>query len=416
MRPLADAQRDVLSTVPALGAVDVSVWDAAGLVLASPITAPHDVPPFTNSAMDGYAVVAADTAGPPVELEVVEDVAAGHVAAGSVSAGRAIKIMTGAPVPAGADAVVKVEDTEPGEGSVRVLASVASGTAVRPAGGDLAAGDHVFDAGTRLTARHLAVLASIGVAAPSVARRPVVALMSTGDEVRPPETAQLAPGQIRDSNRPLLRTLLHDLGVEVLDLGIIGDDEDLLRETVERAAAEADAVITSGGVSMGEYDHVKIVLRSLGNIEFWQVAMQPAKPFAFGMIDGTPLFGLPGNPVSSMVAFEQFARPALLHMMGATAVFRPQVTGTFDGSLATDPVKTVFSRVAVRDDSGALVAVPSGGQSSNVLSALARADAFAVIPVGTGAVSSGDEVTLEMFRWPESRPASAVLSDGGGSA
>ncbi|MDH3500584.1 MAG: molybdopterin molybdotransferase MoeA, partial [Acidimicrobiia bacterium] len=250
MRPLAEAQRDVLVTVPLIEVVNVPLDQAAGLVLASPVTAPHDVPPFTNSAMDGYAVIAADVRNPPVELTVTEDVAAGHVASGTVTTGTAIKIMTGAPVPAGADSVVKVEDTEPGPGRVTILAAVEEGTAVRPAGGDLAAGAAVFDAGTRLTARHLAVLASLGVASPTVRRRPRVALMSTGDEVRPPETADLSPGQIRDTNRPLLSRVLAELGVVVLDLGIIRDDEALLRSTVARAAAEADAIFTSGGVSM----------------------------------------------------------------------------------------------------------------------------------------------------------------------
>ena len=409
MRPLADAQRDVLRTVPMTDLAEVALADAGGLCLAFDVTAPHDVPPFTNSAMDGYAVRAADVAVPPVDLTVLEDVAAGYVAGGRVEPGAAIKIMTGAPIPGGADSVVKVEDTEPGEGTVRILASVDVGTAVRPAGGDLEAGAHVFSAGTRLTARHLAVLASLGVGRPTVRRRPKIAIMSTGDEVLPPETEELAPGQIRDTNRPLLRRMLADLGVDVLDLGIIEDDESLLRSTVEQAAADADAIFTSGGVSMGEYDLVKAVLATLGDIEFWQVAMQPAKPFAFGMIRGTPLFGLPGNPVSVMVAFEQFARPALLHMIGSERLFRPHVPGVLDEPLLTDPIKTVFSRVEVDVRDGVFHARPSGGQSSNVLSALAAADAFAVVPVGVGDVASGEEVTLEMFTWPERRTAAEVV-------
>jgi molybdopterin molybdotransferase len=409
VRPLADAQRDVLGAVPALPEVDVSLVEAAGLVLAKAVVAPSDVPPFANSAMDGYAVIAADTAGPPVTLTVLEDVPAGSVASGAVRAGTAIKIMTGAPVPVGADAIVRVEDTEPGEGSVVVRASVDPGTSVRPAGGDVGAGQPVFEPGTRISPPHLAVLASLGLPSIRVRRRPKVAIMSTGDEVRAPDTAELAPGQIRDTNRPLLRALLAELGAEVVDLGIIPDDEETLRSAVERAAGEADAIFTSGGVSMGEYDLVKIVLRTLGTIDFWQVAMQPAKPFAFGHIDGTPLFGLPGNPVSVMVAFEQFARPALLHMMGAERVFRPRVTGTMAEAINTDPAKTVFSRVAVASGPEGFVARPSGGQSSNVISALANADAFAVVPVGIGACEIGDQVDLEMFRWPEQRTVREVL-------
>ena len=359
--------------------------------------------------MDGYAVRAADVAETPIELKVLQDLAAGYVAEAEVTPGTAIKIMTGAPMPAGADAGVKVEDTEGGDGFVRILASVEPGTAVRPAGGDLRAGTEVFGPGTRLTARHLAVLASLGVAHPPVRRRPIVALMSTGDEVQPPETELLRPGQIRDTNRPLLRQSLEELGVEILDLGIIPDDEQTLRSAVARAAAEADAIFTSGGVSMGEYDLVKAVLSTLGDIEFWQVAMQPAKPFAFGLIDATPLFGLPGNPVSVMVAFEQFARPALLHMMGAERVFRPQIPGVMEEAVTTDPAKTVFTRVQVEVVDGIFHARSSGGQGSNVLSALAAADAFGVVPVGTGRVEAGEPITLEMFTWPERRTAAEVI-------
>ena len=408
MRPLADAQRDVLAAVPPLPTVTVPVDDALGLVLAAAIKAPHDVPPFTNSAMDGYAVVGADVQVVPVDLEVLEDVAAGHVASVSVSPGQAIKIMTGAPVPAGADTIVKVEDTTPGDRTVRILASTPVGTAMRLAGGDLGVNDPVFDMGERLSARHLAVLASLGVS-PSVARRPVVAVLSTGDEVLAPDAAELAPGQIRDTNRPLIKALLAELGADVLDLGIVGDDADALRACLASGAAEADAILTSGGVSMGEYDLVKIILRELGTIDFWKVAMQPAKPFAFGHIDGVPLFGLPGNPVSVMVAFEQFARPALLKMMGSELVFRPQLLATADEPWPTDPAKTVFTRAAVEYRDGEAFVRPSGGQMSNVLSALARADAFAVIPVGIGPVGMGDTVTVELFRVPESRSLSEVL-------
>ena len=402
MRPLAEAQADVLGAVSALDAITVPVDEANGLALAHAVIAPHDVPPFSNSAMDGYAVIGSDVQSTPVDLIVLEDVAAGHVAVGAVVPGHAIKIMTGAPVPPGADTIVKVEDTEPGDGTVRILAPAALGTAVRPAGGDVQAGDPVFDAGNRLTPRHLAVLASIGVS-PTVHRRPKVAVLSTGDEVLPPDAAVLGPGQIRDTNRTLLKGLLSELGVEILDLGIVGDDPEELHGALARGATEADAILTSGGVSMGEYDLVKIILRELGTIDFWKVAMQPAKPFAFGHINGTPLFGLPGNPVSVMVAFEQFARPALLKMMGSTAVFRPQHYAIAATGWSTDPTKTVFTRVSVDHTDATPTVTPSGGQMSNVLSALAAASAFARIPVGVGEVAAGDTVTIELFRVPESR-------------
>ena len=309
MRSLEQAQRDVLSAVPLLPALEVPVWEALGLALAGPVVAPHDVPPFTNSAMDGYAVLGADVEEGPVTLRLLEDVPAGYVAEQVVRPGTAIKIMTGAPMPEGADTVVKVEDTEPLPDGVRIMAATPTATAVRLAGGDLEAGDPVFAAGERLTAPHLAVLASLGVS-PRVRRRPRVAMLSTGDEVLPPETEDLGPGQIRDTNRPLLAAMLDELGVEVVDLGIVGDDADVLRNTLEQGAREADMVLTSGGVSMGEYDLVKIILRELGTVEFWKVAMQPAKPFAFGHIEGTPLLGLPGNPVS--VRWRSSSSPARL--------------------------------------------------------------------------------------------------------
>jgi len=408
MKPLADAQRDVLAAMPELPVVDEPLGSALGLVTARRVVAPADVPPFTNSAMDGYAVIAADLAGVPVRLEVLEDVPAGSVATRAVRPGAAIKIMTGAPLPDGADAVVPVEDTRPGDGSVEIMAAVPAGASVRPAGGDLAAGAPVLEAGVRLGPAHLGMLASLGVPLPPVRRRPVAAVMSTGDEVLPPE-ADLSPGKIRDSNRPMLRALLAEVGAEVVDLGIVGDDATALQAALAEGAERADIVITSGGVSMGEYDLVKAVLAELGEVDFWQVAMQPAKPFAFGTVAGTPLFGLPGNPVSSMVAFEQFVRPGLLRMMGATRLFRPRVPGVLDDEADTNPEKTVFLRVTTRFADGRWRAALSGGQASNVLSALAAADAFAVIPVGTGLVTAGSEVDLEMFRWPETRTAAEAL-------
>ena len=403
MIPLEHARSRVLAGIEPFTPERVRLWHALGLVLAEDVVAPGDVPPFANSAMDGYAVRAADTERVPVVLPVVEDLAAGHVASAVLEAGTAIKIMTGAPLPEGADAVVPVEDTEQQGEAVRVLAPVVAGSSVREAGGDVRAGATVFTAGTRLTPPHLGVLSAVGVAAPLVRRRPRVGIMSTGDEVRPPETNRLLPGQIRDANRPLLGGLLADLGVETHDYGIVADDAGRLRATLRRAAAETDAVLTSGGVSMGDYDLVKQIVTELGDVALWKVAMQPAKPFAYGRIDGTPFFGLPGNPVSVLVAFEQFARPALLTMMGARRILRPRVTGRAAVSFATPEDKTAFIRVNARWVDGGWFVEPSGGQASNVLSAAAQADAFAVIPVGVGRVAEGDVVTLEMFRWPEDR-------------
>ena len=404
MKPLAAARREVLSAMRLLPVLEVPLDQAQGLALASDVIAPHAVPSFANSAMDGYAVRVADVADPPVELHISEDVPAGHVASGSVRSGSVIKIMTGAPIPDGAEAVVKVEDTQPVPGGrVRILASVAMGTAVRPAGGDLAEGQLVMPAGVRLGPVHLGVLATIGVSAPQVRRRARVAVLSTGDELFPADAQSLPPGGIRDSNRPLLKGLLSDVGVEIVDMGIIPDQEDRLRAALKEASAAADVTVTSGGVSMGEYDLVKQVLSSLGDVGLWKVAMQPAKPFAFGLIHGTPLFGLPGNPVSALVAFEQFVRPSLLKMMGARALFRPRVPAVAGHSLRTNPEKTVFVRVVVDLEGGRMVARSSGGQGSNVLSAAAVANGMAVVPRGVASVGEGEPVAVEMLRSPETR-------------
>ncbi len=334
--------------------------------------------------MDGYAVRAEDVESAPVDLTVIEDVPAGRVATRSLVPGTAIKIMTGAPIPEGADAVVRVEDTSQSGDIVTIMIGVPAGTSVRRAGGDVEAGTEVIGSGIRLAAAHIGVLANLGIAELAVHRRPRVALASTGDELVPVDGPALGPGQIRDSNRPMLAAMLTELGVQVIDLGRIPDDAAALREAIASGVEAADVIVTSGGVSMGEYDLVKKVLGELGNIEFWQVAMQPAKPFAFGTIGGKPLFGLPGNPVSSFVAFEQFVRPGLLKMMGARSLFRPRVQGRTRVKLSTDPEKTVFVRVRTSTEGEVRWCAPSGGQSSNVLSAVVAGDAFAVVPEGTG--------------------------------
>ena len=258
MKPLSHAQREVLESVTPLPVEHIDLVAAAGLALAEPIVALHDLPPFANSAMDGYAVLAADVADTPVVLDVLEDVAAGSVPTKVVTPGSAIKIMTGAPMPQGADTIVPVEDTEPAPSSVRILASWPVGASVRPAGDDVTSGTTVLNVGERLTAARLGVCASLGYHSPLVRRRPRVAIMSTGDEIVPPETAELAPGKIRDANRFTLRGNLEELGAEVVDFGIVGDDADSLKETFAAAAASADVVVSSGGVSMGEYEYCAV--------------------------------------------------------------------------------------------------------------------------------------------------------------
>jgi len=402
MIPLEEARSEVLSSVGLLGTERVPIWEALGRVLATEAISPEDVPPFANSAMDGFAVRGGDVVSAGSVLEVIGDLPAGSETDLEVGPGQAIKIMTGAPMPHGADTVVRVEETSTEGSKVTVSSVVEKGTSVRRAGGDVAEGQTVFAAGTRLTPMHVGVLATIGMGEPEVFARPRVAFMSTGDELTPPGVP-LGPGAIRDSNRPMLLALLREAGVETIDLGIVPDDPEALRRALDRGA-EADVVISTGGVSMGDYDVTKLVLQGDAHVDFWQVAIQPAKPLAFGRLGSALFFGLPGNPVSVLVSFEQFARPALLKMQGARAILRPRLVARAGETLDTDPAKTVFVRVLVEGMSrGVPTVVKSGGQASNVLSAAAAADGFAVVPRGTGIVEPGSDVVVEMFRWPESR-------------
>lgn len=410
MKPLEDAQREVLEATHLLPDETVPVEEALGLVTVADVVAPGDLPPFPNSAMDGYAVIGGDVRSAPVTLAVAGESAAGHPSDAGVTPGTAVRIMTGAALPAGADTIVKVEDTQPGDGTVTVLEATAVGTSVRPAGSDVAAGTTVLPAGTQLNLNHRGVLAALGLASITVRRRPRVAVLSTGDEVLPPDASALGPGQIRDTNRPMLLEAIREVGAVPIDMGIISDDEAQLRTAFLEAAEESDLVLSSGGVSMGDYDLVKRILAETGDIDFWKVAMKPAKPFAFGRISSTPFFGLPGNPVSVMVAFEQFARPALLAMMGATKLFRPRLRGSLAEPVSTDPEKTVFLRMIVQSDGrGGWRASHAGAQDSHVLSALAAADAFAVIHRGTAGLDTGSQVDLEMFRWPAARTVGEAL-------
>jgi len=391
------ARTHVLKRCPAPVAADVALVDARGLVLASSVASPGDVPPFDNTAMDGFAVRAVDTVGAPVELAVVGTVAAGFdpvIAGVSVVEGTAVRIMTGAPLPPGADAVVMVEWTEwVGDDRVRVDAEIPSGNHVRHSGEDLAAGDEAFPAGTVLSPGHLGVLASIGVERVSAWRRLRVGVVSTGDELR--EGAEpLARGQIRDANRPSLLGLLAEMGVEPVDLGRVPDDEEAIERALVDGVAKCDALLTSGGVSMGDFDYVKVVLDRLGDMRWMQVAIKPAKPLAFGLVDGVPVFGLPGNPVSSMVSFELFARPALRAMSGHTELDRRRVRAVVDGGLDRHPDgKVHFARVRVAIVDGRFRVTSAGGQGSHQLTAMAAADGLAVLPDGEG-IADGGEVDV----------------------
>lgn len=403
MRPLEEVQAEVLGSMRLLEPEKVHFTEGMGRILAEPVIAPHDVPQWPNSAMDGFAVRSDDVSQPGAVLEILEDVAAGQTASQPVGPDQAIRIMTGAPMPEGANAVVRVEDTAVDNGKVTIRVSAVPDHDVRPAGGDIQKGTTVFDAGTRITPMHVGVLATIGFIEPVVSRRPRVAIMSTGDELQPPETENLAPGMIRDSNRPMLKALLVEAGAEVTDYGRVPDDADALRAAIGRAASETDVIVTSGGVSMGDYDVTKLVLRDEVGIDFMQVAQKPGKPFGFGHIAGVPFFGLPGNPVSVMVSFENFVRPALLTMQGSTSIFRPRILGIAGDDLHGDSAKTEFLRVNVIEHDGAWHASYTGGQASNVLSGAANADALAVLPRGVELIRKGEPVTLALLRSVEAR-------------
>ena len=396
--PLGEAREYVLGRCEGPVPVVVPLDGAGGLVLAESVESPEHVPPFANTAMDGFAVRAADTVGAPVTLDLVGTVAAGvdPVAGGiGVGPGGAVRIMTGAPMPPGADAVVKVELAEASSDgtTVRVDVEVPVGNHVRAAGEDLVAGDPVFEAGTVLGPGHLGVLASIGVVAVTVRRRLRVGVLSTGDELREGPTA-LAPGQIRDANRPALLGLLDELGAEAIDLGRVADDEAAIEACLLDGVARCDAVLTSGGVSMGDFDYVKVVLDRIGDMRWMQVAIKPAKPLAFGTVDGVPVFGLPGNPVSSMVSFELFARPALRAMAGHVDLDRRRVRADVVGGLGRHPDgKVHFARVVVEVVDGSFRVRSAGGQGSHQLTAMAAADGLAVLPDGDG-VADGEQVEV----------------------
>ncbi|MDA0371424.1 MAG: molybdopterin molybdotransferase MoeA [Actinomycetota bacterium] len=409
MVPIDEARRLVLDRCPVLPSIGVHVDDSIGCVLAIDTRADEDVPPFANTAVDGYAVRACDTEGAenaPVSLSVVGEVAAGAAADVVIGPGQAVRIMTGAPIPEGADAIVMVEDTEftgdrstfDGSQRVDIRRVVRPGAAVRAAGDDVRSGELVFEAGTPITPAVAGVLASINVRQPLVIRRPRVAVLSTGDELVD-DGSPLRPGQIRESNKVMLLGLVSATGCIAVDFGVVRDDEAALEQTLRLAATECDAIVTSGGVSMGDYDVVKSVLSRIATMTWMQIAIKPAKPFAFGSLtrrDGTdvPVFGLPGNPVSSLVSYELLARPALRKMAGYVPELqeRSRVSAIADVDLRRQPDgKVHFQRVITsRGTDGRVHVRPVGAQGSHQLAASALASGLAVVPDGDGIVAGGE--------------------------
>lgn len=393
--PVDAARSRVLAACARLPVHRVALADALGLVTAAPVSSTEAVPPFANTAMDGYAVRAADTTSPPVSLRVVGSIAAGDGAGVEVGPGEAARIMTGAPIPPGADAVVMVERTETRHGGATVVVHhhARPGDHIREAGEDVRPGQEVFPAGTLVRPGHLGVMASVGLVDVPVFRRATVGVLSTGDELVD-GGGPLRPGQVRDSNRPTLLALVRQAGCLAVDLGRCGDSPGDLRDAVRGGVALCDAVVTSGGVSVGDFDYVKVVLDELsgGTMDWMQVAVKPAKPFAFGVIAGTPVFGLPGNPVSSMVSFELFARPALLAMMGHADVHRPRLRAVADEALPrrADGKLHLVRVTAVWGADGRCHVTPAAGQGSHMLHAMALSNALALVPDGPGVDKGGD--------------------------
>ena len=400
MIPVSEARRFVLSACGALTPRQMAVSDALGHVLAQAIRAAEAVPPFANSSMDGYAVRAVDTAHPPARLRVVGTLLAGDDVKTFVSADESVRIMTGAPLPPGADAVCMVERThvESGGSIVVIEQSVQPGTFVREAGSDIRAGDEVFSPGTHLGAAHVGVLSSIGVEQLLAHPCPTVGVLSTGDELITSAGA-LAPGKIRDANRPALLAQLHADGFGTVDLGVAGDDEAALTALLEQAGSRCDAIVSSGGVSVGDRDVMKTVLKDLSGpiMRSMQVAIKPAKPLAFGVLEetGTPVFGLAGNPVSALVSYELFVRPALRSMAGCAVLDRPRLAAVAEVDLPRPrDGKLHLVRVKARTGVDGVLGVRiAGGQHSHMLRVMAQSNALALLPDGDG-VRAGERVEV----------------------
>ncbi|MFQ1895004.1 molybdopterin molybdotransferase MoeA [Aeromonas veronii] len=369
--------------------------EALGRVLASDIASPLAVPPFDNSAMDGYAVRLSDlTAGTP--LIMAGKAFAGQPYQGEWPAGHCVRIMTGAPVPAGTDAVVMQEETQADGGRITFLAQPEPGQNIRRAGSDIGKGACVLPAGTRLTPREMPLLASLGVATVPVRRPLKVAIFSTGDELKPVGTP-LAHGDIYDSNRYGVRAMLARLGCDCLDLGIIPDDPAQLRAAFIRADEESDVLITTGGVSVGEADFTKQLLDELGEIGFWKLAIKPGKPFAFGRLPRAWFFGLPGNPVSAMVTFDQLVQPALAKLAGQHFERPLQLQAIAAEPLKKSPGRLDFQRGILSQGPNGLEVRSTGSQDSAVFSSLSQANCYIVLERERGRVAAGETVTVEPF-------------------
>jgi molybdopterin molybdotransferase len=399
--PVDEARARVLDAIQPLAPLELPLTEAHGCVSAESVIAAESLPAFASSAMDGFAVRSSDVAEArperPAELKIVGRALMGRRPETTVGGGEAVAIATGAPIPAGADTIVPIENAEGHGEVVRLLEAAPAGRHVRSVGEDVAEGTVLVEQGKRLGAPELGLLANAGFPTPLVHPRPRVVVLSTGDELIPP-TESPAYGQIRDSNAYTIFGALREAGAMPVLAGIIRDDADSLKETVFDYLIQADAFISSGGVSVGERDVVKAAFFRRGDIDFYKVAMQPGMPQSFGHIEGKPYFGLPGNPVSVFVSFELFVRPAMLKMMGRTQLDRPEVTAVLASDVSGPKGKMQYARVVVERGDEGWVATPTGGRGSNLISTVARANGLAKIPPGTETAPAGSQVQVMVFR------------------
>jgi len=410
MLSVSEARARILEHFAPLDSEEIALAACARRVLAVDLTAPHDLPPFANSGMDGYAVRHAEaTAG--VNLPVSADIPAGGGLPAPLALGTAARIMTGAPVPPGADAIVPVEDTddrrqragEPPPATVTINRAPERDAYVRPVGQDLHAGQTVLAAGTVLGASTIGLLAALGFGRVRVYRQPLVAVFSTGDELRPVE-AELAPGQIHDTNSYTIATAAEQYGARALRLGIVGDQLAAVRATLAAAQEQgADLILSTAGVSVGAYDVVKAAIEADGRLHFWRVRMRPGKPLAFGQVHGVPFFGLPGNPVSALMTFEVFVRPALLKLAGRRRWDKLAISAALLEPMQSDGRET-YLRVIVSRRGDGYVARPAGDQGSAVLSALARANGLLILPEGLKDAPAGAHFTVWLLDGGETAP------------
>ena len=399
MLSVKEARQQMLNTIPVLPTENREILSCASYVLAEALHAEENIPPFDNSAMDGYAVRAADvqnaSEAKPAVLSVVETIAAGYAPTQQVAAGQASRIMTGAMMPEGADAVVMQEVTQQEGDEVKIFESIDKTGNVRFTGESVAEGQQVMGKGKYLRPPEISMLASLNRPAVTVYRKPTVAIVSTGDELLLLGDP-LEPGKIRESNRYGLYAQVEEAGGVPIDMGIAPDDEAEIERIFRAALAKADALITSGGVSVGEHDFVKSVLERLGEINFWRVAMKPGKPQAYGIADGKPIFGLPGNPVSSLVVFELFVRPALLKMAGHTDLLRPTFKATLTESITNRDGRVNYMRAILKVSDGEITAQTTGPQGSGILHSLVLANGLITIPTAT-TLHAGEKVDAQFL-------------------